>query len=307
MDLDFRQLMNLLSIARSGSFSLAAQARRVSQPALSSSIAQLEARTGGRLFDRGRNGASLTELGAVIARHAEIIEAQMQRASEEIEHRRQHALGPLSLAVTPVAFAHVVPRAIAQFKAEFPDAAVHIQETVFAEAMRDLLRGTIDLSLGPFGVYPAVEGVIEERLSQDTFRIIARAGNPILRSKRQSLKSLRDAQWVLPSDRSAYRTQLEALFIVSGVSWPAQAVLTNSIVAVKAIVLQSDCIAIMPQELVRLEVKAGMLDQIALKEAGATRALGLSRAAARPLSPLAERFAAILRTQAGLSSSARSA
>jgi LysR family transcriptional regulator of gallate degradation len=303
MDLDFRQLMNVLSIARSGSFSLAAQARRVSQPALSSSIAQLEARIGGRLFDRGRNGASLTELGAVIARHAEIIEAQMQRASEEIEHRRQHALGPLNLAVTPVAFAHVVPRAIAQFKAEFPEAAIHIQETVFAEAMRALLRGTIDLSLGPLGVYPAVEGVIEERLSQDTFRIIARAGNPILRSKRQSLKSLRGVQWVLPSDRSAYRTQLEALFIVSGVSWPVQAVLTNSIVAIKAIVMQSDCIAIMPQEIVRLEVKAGMLDQIALKEAGATRALGLSRAAARPLSPLAERFAAILRMQAGLPSS----
>jgi DNA-binding transcriptional LysR family regulator len=307
MELDFRQLMNLLSIARSGSFSQAAQSRRLSQPALSSSIAQLEARTGGRLFDRGRNGARLTELGAMIARHAEIIEAQMQRASEEIGHRRQHALGPLNLAVTPVAFAHVVPRAVAQLKAEFPNAAIHIQETVFTEAMRDLLRGSIDLSLGPIGVYPSVEGVIEERLSQDTFRIIARPGNPVLRSKRQSLKSLRDVQWVLPSDRSAYHTQLEALFIVSGVGWPAQAVLTNSMVAIKTIVMHSDCIAIMPQQLVQLEVKAGMLDQIALKEAGATRALGLSRAAARPLSPLAERFAAILRKQAGLPLSGRSA
>lgn len=298
MNIEHRQLRHLLTIVRCGSFSLAARELRISQPALSASIAQLEANIGGKLLDRGRNGAVATTLGATMARHAEIIDMQMRRAIDEAVHSRAHAQGPLNLAVTPVAAAHVLPRAIAAVKAELPDAAIHIRETVFSDAMQGLLQGAFDISLGPIGVYPSWKGVLEERLSSDTFCLIARAGNDIFHTRSQSLRSLADAQWVLPSDQSAYRHQLEALFIVGGVPWPARAVLTDSMVVIKTIVMHSDCIAIMPQQLVQLELKAGVLQRNGLKEAGTVRALGLAYAADRPLAPLAQRFIDILRQQA---------
>ncbi len=184
----------------------------------------------------------------------------------------------------------MLPRAIAAVKAEWPDAAIHIRETVFADAVQGLLQGSFDISLGPIGVYPSWKGVIEERLSSDTFCLIARAGNDILQKRSQSLRSLADAQWVLPSDQSAYRHQLEALFIVGGVPWPVRAVLTDSMVVIKTIVMHSDCIAIMPQQLVQLEIEAGALQRNGLKEAGTVRALGLAYAADRSLTPLAQRF-----------------
>lgn len=297
MDLEQRQLRHLLAIARGGSFSVAARDLLISQPALSASIAQLESHVGGKLFERGRHGAVLTPLGTTLLRHAEIIETQMRRAAEELRQHRQHVLGPLNLAVTPVAAAYILPRAIGQLKVEFPDVTVQINETVVTDHMAGLRRGSIDVSLGPMGVYPAVDNIVEERLSSDVFRLIARAGSPLLKGKQQTLRALADRQWVLPSDESAYRHQLEALFIVGGVPWPTRAVLTNSMVAIKTIVMHSDCIAIMPQQLVQLEVKAGVLKQNSLEEAGTTRGLGLAYSADRPLTPLAQRFVDILREQ----------
>jgi hypothetical protein len=62
------------------------------------------------------------------------------------------------------------------------------------------------------------------------------------------------------------------------------AVLTNSASALKAIVIHGDGVAIMPRQLVALERQAGLLHCIHLVEAGANRALGLSRTSSRPLS-----------------------
>jgi LysR family transcriptional regulator of gallate degradation len=107
MELELKPLLNLLAIARNGSFSRAAASRNVSQPALSNSIAQLESRVGGRLLDRGRHGAQLTELGRALARHAEAIEAQLTRAADELACAQGAVAGPLVIGVTPVAAAHL--------------------------------------------------------------------------------------------------------------------------------------------------------------------------------------------------------
>ena len=89
MEFDLKQLRNLLAIARHGSFSRAAAALKMSQPALSNSIVQLERRLHDRVLERGRHGAQLTELGQLLVRHAELMEIGLERAVEEIRtHER---------------------------------------------------------------------------------------------------------------------------------------------------------------------------------------------------------------------------
>ena len=73
MEPDYRQLMYLLAIAECGSFSRAAAKLRMSQPALSNSIAALERALGVRVLDRTRNGATLTDFGRLLANHAEAL------------------------------------------------------------------------------------------------------------------------------------------------------------------------------------------------------------------------------------------
>jgi molybdate transport repressor ModE-like protein len=298
MELDFKQLVYLLRIARHGSFSRAAQALKMSQPALSNSITQLERKVGSRVLTRGRSGASLTESGEMLARHAELIEVQMARAAEELRQRRASSLGPLVIGMTPVAAADLVPRALVRLRQEMPNVSVSMRETVFNEAVRTLLKGEIDLMVGPIGVYPTPAGIVEERLATDPFGIVVRSGHALERRRALSLRQLQGAEWVLPNDQSAYHRQIESLFMVAGLGWPVGAIETNSMTALKTIVMHGDCIAVMPKQLIVLEERAGLLRCIRLVEAGATRALGLSWAKDRKLSPLTERFAAILREYA---------
>ena len=60
-------------------------------------------------------------------------------------------------------------------------------------------------------------------------------------------------------------------------------------------VVHGDGVTIIPRQLVALEREADLLHCIDLVEAGAARALGLSWARDRKLSPLAQRFAEIIR------------
>jgi molybdate transport repressor ModE-like protein len=296
MEFDLKQLRNLLAIARHGSFSRAAAALKMSQPALSNSIVQLERRLHDRVLERGRHGAQLTELGQLLVRHAELMEIGLGRAAEEIRTHERAAVGPLVIGVTPVAAAQLVPRALRLLRQEVPNLSASVLEMAFADAMPALLKGHLDLMVGPVGVYAQVDGVEEERLSTDPFAIIVRSGHPLRRRRSISLRELADAAWVLPNDQSAFHRQLEALFIVAGVPWPTSAIVTNSMVALKSMVVHGDGVAIMPRQLVALEREAGLLHCIDLVEAGAARALGLSWARGRKLSPLAQRFAEIIRT-----------
>jgi LysR family pca operon transcriptional activator len=295
MVLDFRQLKYLLTIAREGSFSRAAAALRMSQPALSTSISQLERRIGTSVLSRGRHGASLTAAGKLLVRNAEIVEVQMSRASEELRYHNLSAEGPLVIGITPVAGADLVPRALARLRQKIPNAAVSVFEMVFSEAMPALLTGRIDLMVGPVGVYPTVPGIIEEPLATDPFSIVVASRHELSSRRTLSLRQVGQVHWVLPNDQSAFHRQIESLFVVAGLGWPTAATLTNSMSAIKSIVMHGDGVSVMPRQLVAIERRAGLLHCIKLAEAGATRALGLSRPAERKLSPLAETFAQIVR------------
>jgi len=294
MEADYRQLMYLLAIAEHGSFSRAAAKLRMSQPALSNSVAALERRLDAKLLTRGRSGAALTDAGRVLVRHATILQTQMGRAMEEIDLQRQASLGPLVVGVTPVAAANLVPRALARLKRDVPSLAIRVHETVFRDGMDGLLKGSLDVMVGPIGVYPPVEGIEEQQLAIDPFSIVVRKGHVLAKRRSASLRQMRDVEWVLPSDQSAFHKQLEALFVVAGLGWPKNAIATNSMMAMKSIAMHSDCVALMPKQLVELERKAGLLVTIRLVEGDISRALGISWAKDRSLSPPAEAFVRIL-------------
>lgn len=295
MEPDYRQLMYLLAIAECGNFSRAAEKLRMSQPALSNSIAALELRLDAKLLNRGRFGAALTDAGHVLVRHARILQTQMGRATEEIGLVRQASFGPLAIGVTPVAAANMVPRALALIRREMPSLAIRVHETVFRDGMDGLLNGSLDLMVGPIGVYPPVDGIEEQRLTVDPFTIVVRKGHALSKHRSISLRQMTDVEWVLPSDHSAFHKQLESLFVVSGLGWPKNAITTNSMMAMKSIAMYSDCVALMPKQLVELERKTGMLVTIRLVEGDMARALGVSWARRPEERSPAEAFVRVLR------------
>jgi LysR family transcriptional regulator of gallate degradation len=295
MALEPRQLMHLSIIAEHGSFSRAAAAVNMSQPALSSSIAQLERTVGARVLERGRQGARLTEIGSVLVRHARALQSQLAHAAEEANLKKLGGDGPLKIGVTPVTAATLVPQALGRLHRENPNISVSILEGVLDEAMTALHEGEVEIVVGPIAVYPASRDLVEEPLVSDPLGIVMRARHPLARHRSLSLKSLREVSWALPSERSAFRRQLEALFVTAGVQWPTLCLTTNSMTALKAIVMNSDAITIMPRRLIPLETKSRRLTCVPLRDTGRERTLGMTWSRRRGLSPIAQRFVSLLR------------
>jgi len=298
MKLEPRHLSHLATIAACGSFSRAAEQLNISQPALSASIAQLERTVGGRVLERGRHGAKLTELGHALARHSHAVDSQLAMAAEEIRLTKLGGYGPLKIGVTPISAASLVPEALGRLKRAIPRLSASVIEGVFGEGMSMLRAGEIDLFVGPVGIFPGSAEIVEQPLTTDPLDLVLRPRHPLASGASLSLRDLRGADWALPSEGGAFQRQIEALFISAGVQWPAFYIGTNSMTALKAIVMESDCVTIMPRRLLQLERKARRLTTVPLKERGSRRSLGLSWIRHRGLSPIAERFAECLRNVA---------
>src|SRR5262245_13488720 len=176
--LDPRRLLDLLAIAEHGSYTRAATALRVSQPALSNSIAALEKALGVRVLERTRYGATLTDFGRLLANQAEALQSALARASGDVALKKGGMDGSLAIGVSPVACVDIVPDAVAALKQASPNVAVRIHELPDDQLLAQLRTGEIDLMVSPTGLMPDLPDIEREVLLRDTFVVIMRPENP---------------------------------------------------------------------------------------------------------------------------------
>ena len=293
--IDPRRLLDLLSVAKHGSFSAAAVAMNVSQPGLSRSIAVLEREVGATVLERGRQGARLNAMGQALIFYAETLEALLDRAQAEVRLRSLGLEGSVRIGVTPITAAGVVPKALEILVQMAPKVNISITEGLDSEIADLLRRGQLDLVVSRIGVGPDYPDLQQETLFISDWALITRVGHPLSRRPSVKLSDLKDVRWVLPAGGSAFRQQMERVFAASDLGWPAQSINTNSIIAIKAIVMSTDCVSLMARGLVEVEIEAGRLWAIALEDVGSQRPVGLTWRRSEKLTPTAARLVEILR------------
>lgn len=99
------------AVAQAGSISAGAAAVRVSQPAVSRQIAELEAELGVRLLDRLPRGCRLTEVGQILAEHAGRWRTVERDAARAIEEYRGLKRGRLTIGASLTIGGYLLPRA----------------------------------------------------------------------------------------------------------------------------------------------------------------------------------------------------
>jgi len=282
MKIDPRQLANLMSIAQHGSFNRAAAARGISQPALSNSIAQLERRLGVQVLSRTRRGSELTDMGNILLRGAETIDAVLLQASEEVRLRRLGVEGPLRVGVVPSVTLKLMPDVFAVLLKRHPAVELTFTEGLDDQLLPALRSGQLDIVVGPLaGVFPAPDDIAEDPLFDDPFSIGVGPEHPLAGRSSLSLGELRDAPWVLPLPGNNYRRHIEALFMTAGVPWPSNCFITSSLTLVESIVAQTDRVTIIT-ELQSIVQNNWRLRSVPLK-GGGKRTIGIKwRKAAKP-------------------------
>ena len=147
LGMDFKQLEYFVRVAEMGSFTRAALALNVAQPALSRQVRLLEVGLRQNLLTRNGRGAVPTEAGALLLEHGRGILNQVALAQEELGAARSRLAGRVSIGLPPsLSKLITVPLTLAMRKA-LPLAQLSLTEG-FSLLMYDGLRvGNLDMAV----------------------------------------------------------------------------------------------------------------------------------------------------------------
>src|SRR3954451_1862722 len=126
--LDPRRLLTFREVAHRASFSRAAEALALTQPAVSQQVAALERAVGAPLLVRGPGGPVPTDAGGLLLQHADAIAERLALASTQLDEVAGAERRRLRLGAFPSALATVVPGAVAALRATEPDLEADVTE-----------------------------------------------------------------------------------------------------------------------------------------------------------------------------------
>ena len=284
-----RQLMLLAAMEEEGNVRRAADVLGMTQPAASRLLKELEDVLEVRLFDRTPHGMHATLYGEVMIRHARMVLSNLDQAHDEIAALRAGLAGQVQIGAIAAAAATMVPLAIARVKALYPQLQIWLQvETsdvmlpLVAEGHLDIMIGRVLERQGQFKNAVRYEPIAEEPLC-----VVVRPGHPLEQATGLTMHDIVNAGWVLHPPGSVLRHRFDMVFSQIGLSSPQNVVNTNNILAISGILLQSDMLAVMPEEVARQYEEFGTLKRLAIELPCRMDAFGIITRQTQLLSPAA--------------------
>jgi LysR family hydrogen peroxide-inducible transcriptional activator len=143
-----RKLQYVVALSETLSFRRAAERCRVSQPALSAQLLELEDLLGARLFDRERRSVRLTPAGrAFVQRAQRVLVGADELARTSRGGGREPLEGPLRLGVIPTIAAYLLPSASPALKKAFPKLEALWVEDRTTALLSELESGEVEAAL----------------------------------------------------------------------------------------------------------------------------------------------------------------
>jgi DNA-binding transcriptional LysR family regulator len=150
MNITIRQLIYLREIARSRSFTEAANRLHTSQSNLSTSVRALEDIVGVRLINRSTKHFELTDSGRSFLAVSERVLDDLQAALESTSAISRLERGTLSVGAPTTHAATFLPDVIGRFHREHPNLELRLHEVPSRELFNMLRSREIELAIGTF-------------------------------------------------------------------------------------------------------------------------------------------------------------
>ena len=208
--MDLKQLEYFVRVAELGSFTRAAIALDIAQPALSRQVRLLEVELRQNLLTRNGRGAAPTEAGKLLLEHGRGILHQVERAREELGRVRGALAGRVAIGLPPsVAKVLAVPL-IREFRRRMPDATLSISEGLSVAMQESLAQGRLDIAL-LYNAAASADIEVTPLLEEDLFLVQRRSGRAAAPSaKAIPLRDVAALPLVIPSRPNAIRMLVEA-------------------------------------------------------------------------------------------------
>jgi DNA-binding transcriptional LysR family regulator len=246
------QLAVLVAASECGSLRQAAAKLRLSQPALSRSIRELEIEAGVKLLERTALGVKATVYGEALILRSKIVDAELRHAREDIAHLKAATHGDLRIGATPVAAFSLLPIVLARLKKSRPQLRVTVSDGMGESLLTGLRQGDFDIVFGRIydGIDPkefAVDVLFDDRLV-----VVARRGHALAQARRPSKIDWEDYEWILPGEDSPARMAFQQTFYERTGKPPKCTIEANNFVTMLTLLSQTDLLAVAPRQIFRV-------------------------------------------------------
>ena len=209
--METQHLQAFVEVAGSKSFSEAAEALHITQPAVSKRIAALESQLDCKLFDRIGRTVQLTEAGTALLPRAQRILNTVQEARRSIVDLQGEVSGKLSIGISHHIGLHRLPPVLQAFNQHYPKVHFDIDFMDSEEAYEQLMHGRIELgvvTLDPTESSP----IMRQPLWQDDLVVVIAPNHPLANLQSVNLTSLSQFTAILPGLNTYTGQIIKALF-----------------------------------------------------------------------------------------------
>jgi DNA-binding transcriptional LysR family regulator len=279
-----KQLIYLDALARERHFRRAADACNISQPTLSTAIAQLEDELGVLIVERGRQFKSLTREGEIVVAHARRVLAETQILKETIAEMRHGLSGRLRIGAIPTALP-MITHLTAPFSARYPGVSLMVLSLNSHEIQSRVDNFEIDVGLTYLDNEP-LERVISKPIYQESYVLLMREEMPLAAQSNVTWAEAAKLNLCLLTSDMQNRRIIDGIFRSVGHS-PVPAIETNSIFNLCSHAGIRGIASVVSRQLLEFFGIPAGIKALPLVEPEARRTIGLIIADRQPMPPLA--------------------
>lgn len=291
-----RRLQVFHAVAKHLSFTRAADALFMTQPAVTFQIKQLEEQYGTRLFERRHGGISLTPAGELVLGYAEKILALSDEMETRLGEMTGEMRGPLLVGASTTIAEFLLPRVLGEFNALYPQVRARLIVANSESIEGRVAEHTLDVGL--IEAPSKISGLSSQICCEDELQVICAPDYPLAGMHSVTPKQLIDYEFISREPGSGTREITDTYFRSHKIAPDAlkMQMELGSPEALKGVVSTGLGFAIVSRTVVEKEVRLGTLVGIPL-DPPLKRSLYLIHPQDRFQSRLTETFIAFTRSK----------
>ena len=259
-----RRLQVFHAVARHLSFTRAAEALFMTQPAVTFQIKQLEEQFNTRLFERGHGRITLTPAGEIVLEYAERILALSAELETRIGEMTGQMRGPLMVGASTTIAEFMLPRILGEFNSLYPQVRTRLTVANSESVENRIVEHSLDVGL--IEVETRNPNLQSEVCCDDELVVICTPDHPLHGQRSVVARTLLDYEYVSREPGSGTREVSDAWFRDAKVAPEKLKTLMElgSLEALKGVVVTGIGFAIVSRASVGRELALGSLVAIPL-------------------------------------------
>jgi DNA-binding transcriptional LysR family regulator len=291
---DLRRFEVFRAVATAGSFTRAAADLRVSQPAISRTVRDLERSVGVPLFHRTTRSVTLTPEGTELLAVAADVLARYDGAMDRFAAYCRGDRGSLVIAALPSVAAALLPALLSRLRADHPAIDVEVLDVTAAEATAHLRTGRADLAIAE--PPPVHDDLDIQILRLDPVRAVLPARHRLSSGQPVTWAALAAEPFIALGHGSSVRRLTDRAFAQAGAA-PTSLLETRNIATAGAMVEAGLGVSALPELVLPLLAFAPVVTR-ELRDPPVAREIAVITRTGGSVAPPARRFRALLGSDA---------